>query len=149
MVPVWLTVVVALIGVFGTLGAGWLTGRRADRQLREERAVRRLEQERAAKWGLYSEVMRAARAFARSIVAGQPHAQVGEALDRLANVASDIALDSPDLAEDLLGPVLAKGQYLTAAIQRAASRDVVAENLAGYQSVLDELNRQLNLRLAG
>ncbi|TDD57668.1 hypothetical protein E1263_22500 [Kribbella antibiotica] len=148
MVSMWLTIAVALIGVLGTLCAGWLTGRRADRQLRDEREARQFEQDRASKKRLYADVMRAARAFGRAVVSEQGVPVLRDALGRLADVTSDVALETPDLAERSLGQVLEKAErLLTLAVQRPATNEVITETLTDFHSAVEALNGRLNAEI--
>ncbi|MBB5977297.1 hypothetical protein [Kribbella solani] len=149
MNPTWLTIVVAVIGVLGTLSAGWLTGRRADRATNADRAARQLEEERSLKRATYADVLRTARTLDRRVAASRSATELDDVLEQLLSAASHVELLSPELASGLLSTVIDLAERLVdLAKRRPATNEVIDETRADYTSALDDLTHRLHTEIS-
>ncbi|WP_090005576.1 hypothetical protein [Lentzea albidocapillata] len=106
MTPIWVTMLVAVLSVFGALGAQWLNTMRAFRLAEIERRAKREERHQQNREDTYAKFLVAARALRPALRSGTGEA----ALAALRDAAAYIELNAPELADRALAAVLDSGE---------------------------------------
>lgn len=138
MNPVWVTVLVAVIGLSGPLSSQWVNAVNQRRLAVIERDSKRAERQLQSREDAYAKFLVAARAFQaamRSNAGGED-----KRLDALREAAAYIELNAPELADGPLSPVIAEAERWTnLSATNSRTAPVVREVDADFQHALKKL----------
>ncbi|WP_419702928.1 hypothetical protein [Promicromonospora sp. NFX87] len=140
MIPIWVTIVVAVLSTLGALGAQWLNGRQSDRRVEIEQRAKREERLQQHREETNAAFLIAARSFQRAIRSASSIDAGDDALNSLRDTATYIELNAPELADGPLASVLDAAVRLhDLVIRNAPTAPAVQEADAEFRQALGHL----------
>lgn len=147
--PIWLTVVVAVMGPLGALGSQWLTSQRAFRLAERDRDNRRDERDYKDKREVFATALAAARTIRPTARTVRDKAAMEPVLLALRDAGAHVDLQAPELADDAMAEVLEAAERLLELVTRQGTpQAVIAEAEARFDRAFERLRSEMRAQLA-
>jgi hypothetical protein len=146
--PIWVTVLVAVLSVFGALGAQWLSSLRTYRLAGIERDAKREERHQQNREDTYAKFLVAARALPPVLRTGVDPEAGETCLNSLRDAAAYIELNAPELADGPSAAVLdAAERWRNLTLTNSLAAPVVAEAGTAFHDAVSALRELMRTDL--
>ena len=154
--PLWLTVLVAVLGPIATLAGQWMAGVRqvklanVERDVRrDERAEQRQEQDRRLRAECYATLLIAARALRDTVARTAANSvDIAAVIDALRDAAVVVGLRAPTLADEVLPAVMKRGEQLTTVRLSGASVQIITNAAGNFDQSVAALRQAMRTDVA-
>lgn len=150
MIPIWLTVLIAVLGPSGALAGVWISGSRAYRLAALDREAKRSERIYQDKRDACAKLLTAARVISPMVRADPDESAANAALLALRDAGAYVDLHAPAVADGPMVTLLDTADRLCGLVLReTVSKPVLAEAMTDYDQAFNDLRDRMRDDLDG